>query len=61
MVSTIFLHVYFNNKKGIAEQRKLDQAARRIHKVIKFTKACDKMRAEYAEHAKQVKNFVFAL
>ena len=34
---------------GIAEQRKLDMAARRIAKVIKFTITCDNMRAEFAK------------
>jgi len=34
---------------GIAEQRKLDMAARCIAKVIKFTITCDNMRAEFAK------------
>jgi Ca2+-binding EF-hand superfamily protein len=43
---------------GIAEQRKIDQAARRIHKVIKFTKTCDALRAEFAKEAKEFKERV---
>eukprot|EP01105_Mastigella_eilhardi_P024476 TRINITY_DN6390_c1_g1_i1.p1 TRINITY_DN6390_c1_g1~~TRINITY_DN6390_c1_g1_i1.p1 ORF type:complete len:974 (-),score=347.49 TRINITY_DN6390_c1_g1_i1:92-3013(-) len=43
---------------GIAEQRKLDQAARRLGKVIKFTKTCDAMRAQFNEQAQQFKDRV---
>jgi Ca2+-binding EF-hand superfamily protein len=40
---------------GIAEQRKLDMAARRITKVIKFTITCDNMRADFAKESSQFK------
>jgi actinin alpha len=43
---------------GIAEQRKIDQAVRRIHKVIKFTKTCDAMRADYNRQAAEFKERV---
>jgi hypothetical protein len=39
---------------GIAEQRKLDLAARRIGKVIKLTEENDAMRGEYREKAAQL-------
>lgn len=39
---------------GIAEQRKLDLAARRVGKVIKLTEENDAMRAEYREKAAQL-------
>jgi len=44
----VYVSEYFY---GIAEQRKIDQAARRIHKVVKFTKTTDAMRAEFAEES----------
>ncbi len=43
---------------GIAEQRKIDQAVRRIHKVIKFSKKCDAMGAEYADQAQKFEEHV---
>ena len=46
----VYVSEYFY---GIAEQRKIDQAARRIHKVVKFTKTTDAMRAEFAEQSQQ--------
>jgi len=44
----VYVSEYFY---GIAEQRKIDQAARRIHKVVKFTKTTDAMRAEFADES----------
>jgi len=43
---------------GIAEQRKLDLAARRIGKVIKLTEENDAMRAEYREKAAQLRQLI---
>jgi hypothetical protein len=43
---------------GIAEQRKLDLAARRIGKVIKLTEENDAMRAEYREKAAQLHDLI---
>lgn len=43
---------------GIAEQRKLDLAARRIDKVIKLTEENDAMRAEYREKAAQLRDLI---
>lgn len=43
---------------GIAEQRKLDLAARRIGKVIKLTEENDAMRAEYREKAVQLRDLI---
>jgi hypothetical protein len=43
---------------GIAEQRKLDLAARRIGKVIKLTEENDAMRAEYREKATQLNDLI---
>jgi len=43
---------------GIAEQRKLDLAAKRISKVIKLTKENDAMRKEYNETAQKFKERV---
>src|SRR3989338_4460427 len=36
---------------GIAEQRKVDLAGRRLHKLIDFTKVNDELRAQYADRA----------
>lgn len=36
---------------GIAEQRKVDLAARRLHKLIDYTKVNDDLRAQYVERA----------
>ena len=44
----VYVSEYFY---GIAEQRKIDQAARRIQKVVKFTKTADAMRAEFADES----------
>jgi Ca2+-binding EF-hand superfamily protein len=44
----IYASEFYN---GIAEQRKLDLAARRIGKLIKFTEVNDALRAQYAERA----------
>lgn len=44
----VYVSEYFY---GIAEQRKIDQAARRIQKVVKFTKTTDAMRAEFADES----------
>jgi len=40
---------------GIAEQRKIDMAARRIAKVIKFTITCDNMRADFNKQSAEFK------
>eukprot|EP01102_Stenamoeba_stenopodia_P022908 TRINITY_DN971_c0_g1_i1.p1 TRINITY_DN971_c0_g1~~TRINITY_DN971_c0_g1_i1.p1 ORF type:complete len:974 (+),score=372.77 TRINITY_DN971_c0_g1_i1:168-3089(+) len=40
---------------GIAEQRKMDLAARRIGKVIKLTEENDAMRAEYTQKSQQLR------
>ena len=40
---------------GIAAQRKLDIAARRIGKLITYTKANDELRNEYNERAARLK------
>jgi len=40
---------------GIAEQRKMDLAARRIGKVIKLTEENDAMRAEYSQKSQQLR------
>jgi len=48
----VYVSEYFY---GIAEQRKIDQAARRILKVVRFTKTCDAMRAEFKDQSTKFK------
>lgn len=51
----VYVSEYFY---GIAEQRKLDLAAKRIAKVIKLTKENDAMKKEYNERVATLKDHI---